>query len=83
MSLFASCFAGPQPAGSGVASFEALSEMTQRQQGQHRRTSFDVSLLENEQGWSWDGRLDTPAGGAAAEGRKLDKHGSLYIDLTK
>lgn len=57
--------------------------MTQRQQGQHRRASFDVSLLENEQGWSWDGRLDTPAGGAAAEGRKLDKHGSLYIDLTK
>lgn len=59
----ASCFAGSQPTGSGVASFEALSEITQRQQGQHRCGSLDVSQLENDQGWSGDGWLDTPARG--------------------
>lgn len=78
----ASCFAASQPTRSGVGSFEALSEIRQRQQGQQRCGGLDVSLLENDQGWRSDGCSDTPASGWA-EGTKLHKHGSLYKDVTK
>lgn len=66
-----------QPAGSGVASLETLSEITQRQQGQHGCGGPDVSLLEKDQGRSGEGRLDAPAGGRA-EGRQLDQHAKIW-----